>query len=430
MAAWTDLTPAGLGDLMAARSTDGGATWIGQNRVSTGTVASASMAPPVALAVTGTGTVHAAWLKKGASDNTLYYNRSTNGGLTWMPADTTIDYSFGPAAYSPDLAVSGANVYYAWQANLKIKLAKSANSGVSWSNSDVYTATGTLGYDLSLAAGPAGKLHLVWDEALPGGQSVCYMNSTTSGATWPSPLCTVVSLPSSSTPTDPDLAVDPSSGLLHLVYVDNSSGVAATLYMTSTNGVSWNTPITVSDPSFGATEPSVVISGSQKVYVTWSDTRAGGDLYYARSADGGLTWSTPSRVNDASAQPQLHSALVAGNNGPRAIWSDYRSASQWDIYCASITGACQFPLTGVAMDGPASPDPGITTTYTAVLTPTGADTPISYNWTPAPSTGQGTASAQLQLAGSGILPRNGHRLQLRRPCGGQPDHRRPLHRCH
>jgi hypothetical protein len=343
-------------------------------------------------------------------DWSAYYKRSTDTGVTWPPTDTVIATGFG-AAYNPDLALSGDNVYYAWQANLRLNLARSTNGGTSWSPATpVYTHTGTAYPDLSLAAGPTGTLHLFWDESVSGGQDACYIRSSNGGLTWSTPTCPV-NLLFSYTPTDPDLAIDPADGSLHLVYLADVGRTPTVMHMSSSNGgLSWGSAITVSDPTYRASEPSITISGSQKIYVSWTESHDGTnpadtDIYYARSQNDGLAWGTPSRVNDDSAQPQLHSYLAAGKDGPRAIWSDYRSNTQWDIYSAAISGTCTTPLTGITMGGPAAPDPGITTTYTAIITPaTGADLPISYDWTPDPGLGQGTASAQYNWPVPGSYP--------------------------
>jgi hypothetical protein len=411
VSAWISNTGIGFDDLMFARSANGGASWLGQTRISTGTVALPfELAPVVSLAVTGTGTVHAAWLKApGTMDWSAYYKRSTDTGVTWPPTDTVIATGFG-AAYNPDLALSGDNVYYAWQANLRLNLARSTNGGTSWSPATpVYTHTGTAYPDLSLAAGPTGTLHLFWDESVSGGQDACYIRSSNGGLTWSTPTCPV-NLLFSYTPTDPDLAIDPADGSLHLVYLADVGRTPTVMHMSSSNGgLSWGSAITVSDPTYRASEPSITISGSQKIYVSWTESHDGTnpadtDIYYARSQNDGLAWGTPSRVNDDSAQPQLHSYLAAGKDGPRAIWSDYRSNTQWDIYSAAITGTCQTTLSGVTLDGLVSPEPGAATWYTATTSPDGADKPIYYTWAPEPGQGQGAASARYTWPEPGFYP--------------------------
>ncbi len=414
VAAWADLhSPPG--DLYAARSADGGATWISQRIISTDTMAAslAQSAPVVSLAVSGTNTVHAAWLNATGTmpPGSLFYLRSTDGGVTWPGSPVSITTLFGPA-YSPVLASRGANVYLAWQANLQLKMARSTNGGSTWLGATpVYTPGGsdTLWPDLSLISDLGGNLHLAWDQSTNfTGQDVCYSRSTNQGVTWSTATCPV-SLISATLATNPDLAVDPGNGWLHLVYVDDSSTIATVKHRQSTDGgATWSAATTVSDGLYPATEPSIVMSGTHTLFVVWTDGpgRSGSDtdVYYARSTNDGATWGAPGRVNDllvvasgvrpaATLQDQIHPFLAAGNNGPRAIWSDYRN-NVWDIYSAAISRTCSFPLLGVTLDGPAAPLPG-STWYTATLNPPeGADPPISYNWAPAPATGQGTANAR------------------------------------
>ncbi len=411
VAAWTDLTPAGFGNVIAVRSTTGGASWSAPVTVSVGTVSlPASASPVIALAVTGTQTVHAGWIQSGASDYALYYNRSTDGGLTWAASPTTLATGIGPV-YNPDLAASGPNVYAVWKTLGAIWLARSTNGGSTWSApTAIYTTSvDTLWPDLSLVADLAGTLHLMWDQSTASsGQDVCYSRSSDSGLTWSARNC-LVNLPTSSTHTDPDLAFDSGNGWLHLVYLDEVTRVPVLMHRRSSDGGNtWSAPVTVSDPIYSATEPTLIISTTHKLYVGWTDQFHGfpadTDIYYARSLDDGQTWGTPSRINDLSTQPQLHPFLAAGNNGPRAVWTDFRTGTQWDIYSAAITGTCQAPLTGVGLDGPFEADPGVATWFTATLQPADADSPISYNWSPVPGTGQGTASARYTWPVPGSYP--------------------------
>jgi hypothetical protein len=64
--------------------------------------------------------------------------------------------------------------------------------------------------------------------------------------------------------------------------------------------------------------------------------------------------------------------------------------------------ACPRPLTGVSISGPASGTAGLVHTFTAVITPASASQPITYTWSPAPASGQGTASASYQWTTVGV----------------------------
>jgi len=59
------------------------------------------------------------------------------------------------------------------------------------------------------------------------------------------------------------------------------------------------------------------------------------------------------------------------------------------------------PLTGVAISGPANGLINRAYTFNAVITPTDASRPINYTWSPAPTAGQGTASASYTWPVSG-----------------------------
>lgn len=64
---------------------------------------------------------------------------------------------------------------------------------------------------------------------------------------------------------------------------------------------------------------------------------------------------------------------------------------------------CPQPLAGVEIAGPTIGHTGTLHTYTAVITPADATTPLTYTWSPEPDSGQGTASAGYQWATPGVF---------------------------
>ncbi len=63
---------------------------------------------------------------------------------------------------------------------------------------------------------------------------------------------------------------------------------------------------------------------------------------------------------------------------------------------------CDYPLSGVEINGPTSGYTETVYAFTAVISPTEATQPISYTWTPAPDSGQATPTASYAWAQSGV----------------------------
>lgn len=105
--AWND-SRVGFSVILHKRSTDGGATWGPDNRVSVGEGYSSL------LTVAGIGSnVHVAWNDAETGNSTVLYQRSIDGGATWYPADEDLG---DPATnqWGPSLAVAGTAVHVAW----------------------------------------------------------------------------------------------------------------------------------------------------------------------------------------------------------------------------------------------------------------------------------------------------------------------------
>lgn len=94
---------------------------------------------------------------------------------------------------------------------------------------------------------------------------------------------------------------------LHVVYAQQIDRAAVIAYLRSDdNGATWSRPVPVSpyDSNILAYLPRLEVDAAGQIHVTWSITEATGEfaslgLEYARSADGGLTWSTPMRMAGA-----------------------------------------------------------------------------------------------------------------------------------
>ncbi|MFP4393956.1 MAG: PKD domain-containing protein [Anaerolineales bacterium] len=75
---------------------------------------------------------------------------------------------------------------------------------------------------------------------------------------------------------------------------------------------------------------------------------------------------------------------------------------------------CPVPLTGVAIAGPSAGETDTPLTFTAALTPTDATPPLTFTWTPAPLSGQNSATATYRWPDPGVHPVTLHAEN----CGG------------
>lgn len=258
-------------------------------------------------------TVYAAWLENKKSD--VIVAKSTDFGATWTPvtADAT-----NANTDKPILAVRGQDVYVAYNHAQQVWVAFSHNGGATFTEIKV-NQNAKLGW--SLAGGgtitPDGSVYFAWAGYERIGQAKGSVNlyvskSTDGGLTWTTNLIEV----SSSPPDCSDffcgwaylgaqmtMASD-SAGTLYLLW---NSGTAARgperiYFAKSTNGGSTYT--TKFDVSTAAADvhhafPAIAATGNGDVRISWMDARVavnGGmdrwNVYYRSSKNGGSSWGS------------------------------------------------------------------------------------------------------------------------------------------
>jgi putative cell wall-binding protein len=213
--------------------------------------------------------------------------------------------------------------------------------------------------------GPDGALYIAWhnrDDPSTAPHPIEVAKSTDGGATFTrTSVADVGPAPATApAPTSfagyPRIAVDPKSGTLYVVYASFAFGDLDTVIQHSTDGgATWSPPLRVNDDPKGdgmrQFDARVAVAPNGRVDVTWVDTRASypsaiipkpggaGDVYYASSSDGGVTFSANRRISDRSINldegllPRIGtytlmgiSPAVAplGNDSVMFAWSDAR----------------------------------------------------------------------------------------------------------
>jgi len=388
--------------LYADTSVDAGATWGRDVRVDDGH--SVSGAP----AIGGAGALgaHVAWRSAQQDLGVVYYDRSSDGGLTWGADHWLTGPDYQKSANSLDLVISGTQgIYVVWGTYEGIDLVYSLDGGTTWiSPTEILTSTGSI-QSVTMARDVAGTLHLAWVEALyvqPNQQYIGYARSLDGGATWVNRQFVDGGAPGTLR-DNPDIAVNPVNGYVHLVWDDNRNGSETVFHNVSSNsGVTWGTPAAILKGP--AIEPAIGVDGAGVAYVLWQDGLEGDtDIAYSISVNDGASWSVPGRVNDDTMPfPQRQPAVVAGNSA-YAVWNDFRRAN-WDIESAGLQEVCPIPLENVSISGPSETQIGVPVDLEAIITPTGATPPLTFVWTPKPAAGQGTAKATYYWQKPGVYP--------------------------
>jgi hypothetical protein len=306
------------------RSTNAGASWGAETRLTNNTASSELPSVSVSGQV-----VHIVWEDQRDGNSEIYYKRSTDGGLTWG-ADTRLTNNSADSEL-PSVSVSGMVVHIAWQdmrdGNWEIYYKRSTDSGVSWGvDTRLTTAPAESGYPSVSISGQV--VHIAWEDNRDGNYEIYYKHSLDGGVNWGGDI-RLSNEPAGS--GDPCVAV--SGQVVHVIWHDDrhSSFHYEIYYKRSTDGgLSWGAETRLTNNSANSAFASISVSGLD-VHIAWHDDRDGNsEIYYKRSADGGVNWGADTRLTNNSAGSQFPSVAVAGSV-VHVIWEDNRDGNN-EIY--------------------------------------------------------------------------------------------------
>ncbi len=320
-AVWYDYRD-GNSEIYYKRSTDGGATWGSDTRLTYD--ASVSRYPSVAVAGAA---VQVVWNDSRDGNSEIYYKRSTDGGATWS-SDTRLTNNTSPSE-SPSIAVAGAVAHVVWvdtrDGNGEIYYKRSTDGGATWGSDTRLTYNSSISWYPSVAVTGA-AVHVAWHDYRDGNYEVYYKRSTDGGATWGSDTRLTNNTSSSQYPS-----IASTGATAHVVWVDSRDGNAEIYYKRSTDGgTTWGNDTRLTSNDSVSQYPSVA-AASAAVHVTWADTRDGNsEIYYKRSTDGGATWGGDTRLTNNTGASTDPSVAVARQR-VYVVWHDNRDGNA-EIY--------------------------------------------------------------------------------------------------
>jgi hypothetical protein len=162
---------------------------------------------------------------------------------------------------------------------------------------------------------------------------------------------------------DPALAREPGSGTLYLAWVGGPADARQVEFARSADGgASWSSPVRVTTepgdvgPPHGEAAPRIVAGGNGRVAIVWSKSVPvpgrrwpASAIRFARSLDGGASWSGPRTLNDdstgAPGTHTFHGAAWAGDSGIVAAWLDERGGEAFPGHHHSAVSPDAAPVT-------------------------------------------------------------------------------------
>lgn len=297
------------------RSTNGGTSWGPDVRLTN----NAAISHFPAIAVSG-AVVHVVWEEYRDGNGEIYYKRSSDAGASWG-ADTRLTNN-SAKSLSPSVAVFDDLVHLTWfdqrDGNDEIYYKRSDDGGLSWGLDTRLTNDSFPSIYPAIAASEAG-IHLAWEEHRHGNGEIYYKRSIDGGATWGIDTRLTNNNAQSFSPSIATSGED-----VNIAWFDQRDGNDEIYDKHSTDaGSNWGSDKRVTMDADVSNYPSVSVSGSS-VHLAWFDERDGNtEIYYNLSTDRGATWGTDIRLTNDVARSTDPCLAVAGSN-VHVVWTDAR----------------------------------------------------------------------------------------------------------
>ncbi|MEO6457068.1 MAG: sialidase family protein [Chloroflexia bacterium] len=321
------------------RSTDGGRTWADGHINSLPSELPNQSDPVVSFDAAGTAYLTViAYNQNDLSVGGIFVARSTDAGLTWQKPvrvaanseDVFNDKEWVGIDRSGNRSTRG-NIYVTWTLFSEdgprrdrgdIVVSRSTDGGLSFSSprpvSPIEHSTNQGSYPV---IGPQGEVYVLYYRDLGSASALYVAKSSDGGLTFPQVVrATDVTRPPSPLVGSsfrvfvlPSLAVDPASGALYATWNDYSSGdTDVKLVASSDGGVTWTSPSRIGRDTGKADQffPAAVVGAGGTLHLLWLDRRDDTANkryipYYARTTDGGKTLLAEFPLSSTGSSPDI-----------------------------------------------------------------------------------------------------------------------------
>ena len=175
-------------------------------------------------------------------------------------------------------------------------------------------------------------VYLLWNDNATGKFGIFLTKSTAGGTNFGTPVNISKNIGSSSSP---QFAV--SGNNVYVVWQAQATGKYQILFAKSTDGgATFTTPVNISNNSGDSSFPKILAS-ENNIYVTWAFTvtTTDYDVLFSKSTDGGATFTTPVNLSNTVRDTGLPQMTVSGNN-IYITWEN-NGRGNFDVFVAKST---------------------------------------------------------------------------------------------
>ncbi len=293
------------------------------------------------------GALHAVWADSMNGNSEIYYSKSIDGGYTWLTA-LRISNS-GIYAGQPAIDVNAFGVHVVWieyrNDNWHLFYRKSSDYGNTWANENLLYSSVYESENPDIPIGTIWSPYVTKDiktEAMvivfsfyPNG--IFFLYSGDGGTTWVEYQTEPSTMDFFTYRLHPSIAITGSN--IHAVWqiYSEMENFNYEIYFGKSidKGITWSTPVRLTSNSGYSSRPVIAID-RDAVYVVWNDYRDDRwQVYFIKSMDGGLSWTSESMITN-SPVGAWKPDLIQKDARIYLVWVDYRDGNAEIYYKTSI----------------------------------------------------------------------------------------------
>lgn len=245
-------------------------------------------------------------------------------GEVWSsPVD--ISSSVSPSKHPSIAKGPGGDIHVVWEgfasANWEILYSGKPTGGV-WASPVNISNTGGASNRPAIAVGEEGSVHVAWHDEAAGDWDILYSSRSPDGS-W---------LPAANVSNNvgwsfhPEIAVA-RDGSLHVVWHENTSGSWQILYATKPVDGPWSLPTPVWSSSEGSWFASLAVGREGFLHVAWEERAPGNwEILYSARPPGG-SWLPPENVSRTDGNSRLSALTMARDGSAHVVWQDETGGS-------------------------------------------------------------------------------------------------------
>jgi hypothetical protein len=273
---------------------------------------------PAQIVTDSEGNAHLFWLQKFDKDDpsNWYISYSHWNGGTWSPVNDVLQTPGGGAGAPLVILTTDGKLHVFWADSGSVWVSEAplhdAPNAQAWSVPFPISSNGAL--ELDVALDQAGAIHLVYASGEMGGE--LYYQQSADGLFWATERIVHIGSDRTRTAMHPQIAVDDQLRL-HVVWTEYELPEGwpplGQYYAKSVDGgYTWSVPRVLGEGEEG--QGTVLAVGDNQVHIVWRGTSGAGNTYHLWSEDGGDSWNGP-RVFDSDGGFSGVQSLAADSAG-------------------------------------------------------------------------------------------------------------------